>query len=432
MSTYLDIPPTGLVLNRAFERRPRTVSQPAPNRVAADAQATPIIAFCHLSWHWVWQRPQQFLSRLARTRRVLFVEWGAPVEGEGAFELSIPEGHSNITLFRGHIPVACQGDHERRRHAQRTLVQEALREMPGEFSKPILWFNDPLAYPAMAGGFQEVAVVYDCMDELSQFKGAPPELVSCEHALVRAADVVFCGGQRMREKRLPLNPNCHFFGTGVDCAHFGQALRPDVSPPPDLAALRGPVLGYFGVVDERMDYDLLAALADARGDWSIAIVGPHAKVDPADFPKRDNLHFLGGRAYADLPAITKRFSVCLMPFALNAATEFINPTKALEYMAAGRLVVSTALHEVKANFGSVAAIAGSHAEFIDLCIRDITHPSRARIEAGLKLATANSWECILQRMEVLMGEAIADRAARNNPSARRVTGAGSLPTFSRV
>lgn len=433
MSTYLDIPSASLVFNRSLDRGPRGAVRRLRKRSPVDdIQTTPIIAFCHLSWHWVWQRPQQFLSRLAGTRRVLFVEWGEPSDTSAHFELATASGHPNVTLFCGHLPTTCLDRDEERRVVQRSLVQQAIRQLDGEFNAPILWFNDPLAYPAMAGRFGEVATVYDCMDELSQFRGAPPALVECEQALVRDADVVFCGGQRMREKRLPLNPNCHFFGTGVDCAHFGKALRPDVAVASDIAALPAPVLGYFGVVDERMDYELLAKLADARSDWSIAIVGPHTKVDPSEFPRRRNLHFLGPRAYADLPAVTKGFSVCLMPFALNAATEYINPTKALEYMAAGRPVVSSALHEVKANFGSVAAIARDHDEFVRLCARDVAAPAQARIEAGLRLAAANSWERIIAGMEVLIAQAAQKRHGVEPVNTARAAAGSTLPSLSRV
>jgi glycosyltransferase involved in cell wall biosynthesis len=257
------------------------------------------------------------------------------------------------------------------------------------------------------------------MDELSQFRGAPPELVARERELLRQADVVFCGGQKMRQKRLPLNPNTHFFGTGVDIAHFGRALSDEQSLASELAALGGaPVLGYFGVIDERIDYELIAALADARRDWHIVMVGPTAKVNPADFPERKNIHWIGPRPYAQLPALTKGFSVALMPFALNAATEYINPTKALEYMAAGRPVVSTALDEVKLNFGKVAHVATSHREFIEKCAAEVAKPSRSRISRGIKLAAENTWEANVARMEKHIADALVARA---NPSEQRET-----------
>jgi glycosyltransferase involved in cell wall biosynthesis len=248
------------------------------------------------------------------------------------------------------------------------------------------------------------------MDELSQFKGAPPTLIEREYELLEVADVVFCGGRKMRDKRLIVNPNSHFYGTGVDCRHFGSALSDTLAVDPDIAALKGPVLGYFGVVDERIDYDLLAALADANPSWHVAMVGPVAKVDPATFPKRSNLHFLGGRPYSQLPAITKGFSVCLMPFALNEATEYINPTKALEYMAAGRPVVSTALDEVKSNFNTVARIARDHSEFIAMCRMEVETPSRSRIARGLKLASDNTWEAIVGKMERHVEETLSAKA----------------------
>jgi glycosyltransferase involved in cell wall biosynthesis len=264
------------------------------------------------------------------------------------------------------------------------------------------------------------------MDELSQFRGAPPELIARERQLLLRADVVFCGGRKMREKRLPLNANTHFFGTGVDCEHFGAARLDSTPVHPEIARLSGPVLGYFGVIDERIDYELLSALARANPQWHIAMVGPTAKVNPADFPQHPNLHWLGGRHYKDLPTITKGFDVCLMPFALNAATEYINPTKALEYMAAGKPVVSTALDEVKSNFGAIARIADSHAEFIALCRREARSPSRARIARGIRLAEANTWEAIAGHMEELIVDALFARR-RETASARA---AASLPLTS--
>lgn len=328
----------------------------------------------------------------------------------------------NVTILEVHLPTARwnEGDFidlERRRAVQNVLSDQ----LAGKFDQPILWFYDPMAVTAFAGYLDESAIVYDCMDELSQFKGAPPELVARERILLSKAEVVFCGGRKMRQKRLPLNANCHFYGTGVDVTHFGQALSGRTQIAPEIAALRGPVFGYFGVIDERIDYELLAKLADACSDCSIAMVGPTAKVNPADFPQRPNLHWLGGRPYADLPAITKGFSVCLMPFAINEATEYINPTKALEYMAAGRPVVSTALDEVKSNFSTVARIARTHEEFITLCAKEALSPSRFRVARGLRLAADNTWEAIAAKMEAHITDVFETRenqapaAARSTP-----------------
>jgi glycosyltransferase involved in cell wall biosynthesis len=387
-------------------------SSDAAEAAAAPRGTFPIIVFSHLGWDWVWQRPQQYLSRFAKRHPVLFVETYCSDVDATRVDLRTADGHPQVTIAQMHLPRAkwengAWIDAERRRALQATLA----RDLAGRFDGALLWFYDPMAVEAFAGQLDECAIVYDCMDELSQFKGAPPALIAREEKLLGVADVVFCGGQKMRKKRLPLNDNCHFFGTGVDIQHFGTALSDDLEIAPEIKALgSGPVLGYFGVIDERIDYELLAKLADARADWHVVMVGPTAKVDPADFPRRPNLHFIGGRPYAQLPALTKGFSVALMPFALNAATEYINPTKALEYMAAGRPVVSTALDEVRLNFGNVAQIARHHQEFIKLCVREANAPSRVRIARGLKLAADNTWEANIARMEQHIADILVSAA----------------------
>lgn len=379
----------------------------SPWAESSGSERSPIIALCHLSWNWVWQRPQQFLSRLAKTHPVLFVETYCSDTAATFVRLHAAEAHPNVTICEMHLPSSRWSDgkyidRERRRVLKRVLAGE----LAGRFDDAILWFNDPMAVTAFAGHLDESLIVYDCMDELSQFKGAPPALMEREYDLLELADVVFCGGRKMRDKRLPFNANSHFYGTGVDCRHFGSALSDRLPIAPEIAALDGPVLGYFGVIDERIDYDLLAALADADPKWHVVMVGPTTKVDPASFPKRSNLHFFGGRPYLQLPSLTKGFSVALMPFARNEATEYINPTKALEYMAAGRPVVSTALDEVKSNFKSVARIANSHREFIALCRREVESPSKTRIARGLRLAAENTWEAIVGKMEIHIADAL--------------------------
>jgi glycosyltransferase involved in cell wall biosynthesis len=377
---------------------------------ADSSLSKPIIALCHLSWNWVWQRPQQFLSRLAKTHPVLFVETYCTETPTTIVKLRSADGHPNVTICEMHLPASRWNDGKFIDRERRRALRSALsNELEGRFDDAILWFNDPMAVTAFAGHLDESLIVYDCMDELSQFKGAPPALIEREYELLEVADVVFCGGRKMRDKRLPINSNSHFYGTGVDIRHFGTALSPNLAVDPEIAALKGPVLGYFGVVDERIDYELLGALADANPNWHVVMVGPTTKVDPANFPKRRNLHFIGSRPYAQLPAITKGFSVCLMPFARNEATEYINPTKALEYMATGRPVVSTALDEVKSNFSGVARIARTHSEFISMCRSEVDSPSDSRIARGIKLAAENTWDAIVGKMERHVADALISK-----------------------
>ena len=374
----------------------------SPIRAGFGASDFPIIVLSHLGWDWVWQRPQQFHSRLSKTHPILFVEGPIVAEGLESSRITLREvsDYPNIVVLQMEMPASRWNDGAWVDAERRRIVQSVLAEPLGrKFESPVLWFYDPMAVTAFLGHLDEAAVVYDCMDELSQFRGAPPELVKRERELLGAADVVFAGGPKMAKSKRRYNSNCHSYGCGVDIKHFGKARHAATRIPQDVAQFTGPVLGYVGVVDERLDYDLLAKLADHNPAWDLAIVGPHTKVDPAEFPVRPNLHFLGGRDYAQLPAYAKAFDICMMPFAKNEATEFINPTKALEYMATGTPVVSTDVEDVVLQFSEVASIATSHEEFIAHCEERLARPNAARIEAGLKLAKNNSWESIVAQLE---------------------------------
>jgi glycosyltransferase involved in cell wall biosynthesis len=375
----------------------------------------PIIVHCHLCWDWVWQRPQQFLSRLSQRHEILVVETVGPdpTLAVPLARFSKPEKYSNITILRLQFPSWRWDDGKYVDAERRRIVQEFLAgPLAGRFENAIQWFYDPMAVPAFAGQMGEILTVYDCMDELSKFRGAPPEIVERESQLLARADVVFTGGRKLLESKSRFNQNCHFYGCGVDGDHFGGAREARTQVPAALAAIKKPILGYFGVVDERIDYDLLAKLADANSDWSVAIIGPVLKVDPASLPQRTNLHWLGQQQYADLPAFCKGFDVCLMPFALNESTEFINPTKALEYMATGRMIVSTAVPDVVTNFGSVAKISSDTEDFVSLCRQAIQVPDQKAIARGLQMAADNSWEAIVTRLEGHIADALAARKTK--------------------
>ena len=372
----------------------------------------PIIVHSHLGWDWVWQRPQQFLSRLSRKHRILFVEGPFPdhaVREPRATLREVPD-YPNVTVLQTPFPAS-------RWHESNWMDAERLRLVRGvlagplgaEFRDPVQWFYDPMAVTAFAGQMGEIAVVYDCMDELSQFKGAPAELVKRERQLLAVADVVFAGGPKIHRAKAPYHPNCHSYGCGVDEAHFGLARNGSAVPPPDIAHLGGPVLGFFGVVDERMDYDLVAQLADADPSWQIVIVGPHTKIEDVTLPQRPNIHWLGGRDYTQLPHYASRFDVCLMPFALNAATEFINPTKALEYLATGRPVVSSAIEDVVHQFSNVISVAYLRGDFIKLCRRALNTPDPERLRRGIEMARKNSWEAIVTKLERHINEVLDAR-----------------------
>lgn len=387
-------------------------------RIKSSNSNYPIIVHCHLRWDGVWQRPQQFLSRLSKSHHVLFVEGPTLRESSEAptYELKEEPKYPNVTIMQTFFPAARfhQGawvDAERTR-----LLQEALSgPLKGKFEQPVQWFYDPMAGPAHIGKFNEIAVVYDCMDELSQFKFAPPEIIARERELLAKADVVFTGGYKMWQSKSRFNGNAHFYGCGVDVKHFSKAREAETALPSEVAGLKKPVLGYFGVVDERIDYGLLDQLARA-GNWNIVMVGPPCKVDPKEFPQHRNLHWLGRKEYAELPAYTKAFDVCLMPFAMNEATEFINPTKALEYMATGRPIVSTPVPDVVSNFGKVVKIAKTAEEFIERCKEQTLKPDQDAIERGLRMANENQWEVIVSKMEGHIADALENREKRARKS----------------
>jgi glycosyltransferase involved in cell wall biosynthesis len=366
-----------------------------------------IVAHSHLRWDFVWQRPQQVLSRMARWARVLFVEEPLFDAGRVRPSLDATEPTPGVTRLVPRLPEDLRGDECRVAAIVRESVRRRLGDLPSN-ARIVHWFYTPMPAPAMLGAFDEDAVVYDCMDELSAFRFAPPSLPEREALLLSAADVVFTGGPRLYDAKSRQHSNVHCFGCGVDAAHFARALDGDVAIPGDIAALPGPVLGYVGVVDERLNYGLIARLAEARA-WSVVIVGPTVKVDPAELPRAPNLHWLGARSYEALPAYLKGFDVALMPFALNEATNFINPTKTLEYMAAGRPIVSTPIADVVRQFASIVRIAVAPEDFIACCEQPF---DAARVERGRACAAGRSWDTTVHHMAALVDARLPDRLTR--------------------
>ena len=309
----------------------------------------------------------------------------------------------------------------------RTMIQTligARGRFDGAFADAVQWFYTPLPAPTMLGAFGERGVVYDCMDELSQFRFAPPELVESESILLDRADIVFTGGRKLFDAKSRRHRNVHFFGCGVDVDHFAKARRDSTPIADELRDLPRPILGYFGVIDERLDYPLIARLANSFENGSVVFVGPVVKIDPLELPKRENLHWLGQRTYERLPEYVKGFDVCLMPFALNAATEYINPTKTLEYMAAGKPIVSTPVSDVVRNFTPIVQVAPSD-EFIH-AVATSTRADNSRIEAGLARARSSTWESIVGQMSDLIDTALTSK--RMEKSARKAVDASAAIT----
>ncbi|GAB6196106.1 glycosyltransferase [Lysobacter xanthus] len=353
----------------------------------------PIIVHCHLRWDFVWQRPQQIFSRLAQNHRILFIE--DPVIAEGEPSLQIDEPYPNLVRIVPQIPQHLAVNADKDAEIFLPQIQQALRTHPllaGRFEHSVQWFYSPMPAPGYMGQFNSVGVVYDCMDELANFRFAPADIADRERFVISKADVVFTGGYQLFESKSKLHDNVHFYGCGVDVEHYGKARAAETVIPAAVAATPSPRFGYFGVIDERLDYELIAALAERFPQASVVMAGPVVKVDPNELPKHPNIHWLGQQNYADLPAIVKGFDVCLMPFALNEATKYINPTKTLEYMAAGKPIVSTAVADVVRNFTPIVDIARSPAEFVDAVERAWRQPDADLIARGIDRAGDASWD----------------------------------------
>jgi UDP-galactopyranose mutase len=357
------------------------------------------------------------MERFSTRQRVFFFEEYIPTDHHLAYlEFHSFEGTSVIAV-RPRVPRDWHG--QRHQSALSKLV-DGLIALHASPEKPVLWFYTPMMFP-FAAHVDAAAVVYDCMDELSNFRFAPPELRENERKLMQRADVVFTGGQSIYEAKQHQHSNIHPFPSSVDVAHFASARKPRTAPP-DQANMPGPVLGYYGVIDERIDLDLISKVAAARPEWSLVLIGPIVKINSADLPKTGNIYYLGRKEYSDLPAYLAGWDVALMPFALNEATRFISPTKTPEYLAGGKPVVTTPVDDVVSQYGQVGGVvvANGPKAFVKACekaLRLARRPQAWRPEVD-RLLAQSSWDQTFRRMSSLLDRVIGERTPdRDRPSA---------------
>jgi glycosyltransferase involved in cell wall biosynthesis len=366
----------------------------------------PIVVHSHLRWSGIWQRPQQIHSRLALRHPVTFIE--EPIAGDGDPALECHAAAPGVLVVQPRIPEALLADHTM---TERTIVHLLRDAADGQLRErtagAVHWLYTPMMQLQVASFGRAAALVYDCMDELSQFHGAPAGLLRREAMLLSAADLVLCGGPALYDSKRQRHENVHAFGCGVDYEHFHRAR--ETAAHEALASVPRPRLGYVGAIDERLDYELLASVARAHPEWSLVLVGPVVKVDPAVLPVGANVHLLGARTYDELPSLLAGFDICLMPFALNAATEFINPTKTLEYLCSGRPVLSTPVRDVVRGFSDVVTIAP--AERFVAAAETLLAAREHDPSAGIARARSNTWDAIVAQMEQLVSAAVAARAS---------------------
>lgn len=399
----------GNVITLQTRAQQRAAQASATAVEAAQNFEADLVCLSHLRWDFVYQRPQHLLSRCAKQRRVFFVE--EPIFGQGPSRLDVSQREDGVYVVVPHLPEGLSNE-VAVEAIQRAMIDRLFAEQ--HIRDYVLWYYTPMAL-GWTRHLKPLATVYDCMDELSAFRNAPRLLRDREAELFRRADLVFTGGQSLYEAKRDQHQNVYAFPSSIDRAHFAQA-RSIMEDPADQANIPHPRMGFFGVVDERFDIELLDGISEARPDWQFVIIGPVVKIDEADLPRRANIHYLGSKSYKELPAYLAGWDVAALLFARNESTRFISPTKTPEYLAAGKPVVSTSIRDVVRPYGKLelVRIADDAASFI-----------RAAAEIGMDEQADNpawlarvdeflakiSWDRTWGEMAELIGEVAASRRA---------------------
>jgi len=378
-----------------------------------------LVCFSHLRWDFVYQRPQHLLSRAAMTRRVFVVE--EPIFDVGSLRLDVSVRSDNLYVVVPHLPEGLSSEIAREAVLRKLVDRLFSLHDINEF---VLWYYTPMSLQ-FTQHLKPLATVYDCMDELSAFKGAHPLLQSTEQQLFDRCNLVFTGGQTLYEAKRAQHSSVHAFPSSIDRAHFAQA-RTANQQPEDQEGIPHPRLGFFGVVDERFDIELLDKLSKARPDWQFVVIGPVVKIDPEILPTHSNIHYLGIKDYKHLPAYLSGWDVAMLLFARNEATKFISPTKTPEYLAAGKPVVSTSIRDVVRPYGEqgLVMIADTEKDFIN-AVEQILATHDSERSSWLKqvdsFLSGMSWDETWERMSRLIDDAVESRLdARAQPQKTNV------------
>lgn len=381
----------------------------------------PLVVYSHLRWGSVFQRPQHLMSRLAKQMPVIFVEEPVYDARDAWLEHATPA--PNVRVITPHTPLTVAGYNDEQCRIVQPLLQAWWRQEG--LPEGIAWFYTPMAL-GMLARTQPRLVIYDCMDELSAFRNAPAELREQERELFARADLVFTGGPSLYRAKAVQHSRVHCFPSSVDVNHFSQAMVADMDHPAqrDLA---GPRIGFFGVIDERLDLELLAVLAARRPNWQCVMLGPVVKIPESSLPRACNLHYLGQQPYDALPSFVAGWDVCIMPFALNEATRFISPTKTLEYLAAGKPVVSTAIADVVELYGPAVSIADDADAFVNACEQALTDAHLRALQANeaREMLARTSWNRTVSRMRRIIQNTLARRESERLTDASLRTAAAT-------
>jgi glycosyltransferase involved in cell wall biosynthesis len=377
-----------------------------PQRTSGSTTQPDLVCFSHLRWDFVYQRPQHLLTRCALDCRVFFVE--EPVFGNGSMRLDLREREAGVQVVVPYLPEGLRSE-----IATTAVMKEMIRHLFLEngIRDYVFWYYTPMAL-TFTNHFYPIAAVYDCMDELSAFKGAHSRLPDLEEQLFQRVDLVFTGGLSLYEAKQNAHTSVHFFPSSIDVSHFGKA-RALTTNPPDQAIIPNPRLGFFGVIDERFDIELLDALARRRPGWHFVMIGPVVKIHPESLPKHPNIHYLGPKKYGELPDYLAAWDIALLLFARNESTRFISPTKTPEYLAAGKPVISTSIRDVVRPYGELGLvkIADNASEFIRAAEKMLSN-SQENTEWLTKVddfLADMSWDKTWAQMSALINEVVTKR-----------------------
>jgi UDP-galactopyranose mutase len=364
-----------------------------------------LVCFSHLRWDFVYQRPQHLLTRCAKERRVFFIE--EPIYGNSSMRLDVRLTESGVHVVVPKLPEGLRSE-----IAINAVMKDMTRQLflQHGIDEYVFWYYTPMAL-RFTDHFNPIASVYDCMDELSAFKGADSQLPALEKKLFRHVDLVFTGGQSLYEAKRNQHSSVYAFPSSIDASHFGKA-RITVDDPEDQSSIPHPRLGFFGVIDERFDNELLDQVATRRPDWNFIMMGPIVKIDPDLLPKHPNIHYLGAKKYEELPNYLAGWDTALLLFARNESTRFISPTKTPEYLAAGKPVISTSIRDVVRPYGELklVEITDTADEFIQAAEKLLARSSQsdwlARVDAFLE---GISWDKTWEQMSALIDQVIKRR-----------------------
>lgn len=378
-------------------------------------ESEPLTLLClsHLNWDHVWQRPQQLMSRFSRHCRVIYVDPPMPVPGNGEPFLWEQQPDVGVRVIR---PIFGAGLLNEPGNAYEDLWLRLLPAVLAEVGRnTIVWVSSPLAdYLVEAALPRIMLAVYDCMDDLASFRTGTEDMREREAKLLKLVDLLFTGGRSLYEARKQRHPRAYCFPSGVEIEHYRQVRDSATPEAAALAHIPHPRLGYFGVLDERIDWPMIGEVAARRPDWQWVFVGPAAKIDLHELPAAPNIHYLGQQPYAGLPQFLKGFDIATMPFALNEATKFISPTKTLEYLAGGKPVLSSSVADVVASYSAIVYLADGPDAWI-AAVEHILAASEAERQARLAraqpLLEQSTWDSIVDRMWALIEERLDKTSA---------------------